>query len=187
MYPICPIIVRPNSRDNAVWFGERFAREVRWVRALTPPLFRGKERCVQGPLRFKQSRFKRRGQAARQRRSQLGADQRLPKSSVIPAFAHRSSYPSHEVSSCQSSLRVGLCEKFAEATFSTFSTETARNGHDAACPPLRHERTRKRWRKREFPRCCAGLSQAPNLPQRWRAVCDVQQVTTVTRLPIAEI
>jgi hypothetical protein len=39
-----------------------------------------------------------------------------------------SSYLSHEGFSCQSSLRANLCEIFAVAVFSTFSTASAMNG-----------------------------------------------------------
>ena len=41
-----------------------------------------------------------------------------------------------------------------------------------------------RWRKQEFPTCCAGPWSAPNSPRRWRAAC-VPLAPTVTQLPIA--
>ena len=57
----------------------------------------------------------------------------------------------------------------------------------------RHRRPRSmsastRWRKLEFPKCCAGPWPAPSSPPRWRAACaSVRRVTNVTRLPIVEI
>src|SRR5262249_9908326 len=75
-----PRAERPNSWVNSVRFGERFAREVRWVRALRHKLLsfqRDGGRRVRGTLRFKQSRFKATVRAARQRCSQLGAYRRV--------------------------------------------------------------------------------------------------------------
>ena len=78
----------------------------------------------------------------------------------LARIARQSSYPSHEGFSCQNSLRLDLCEIFAAASFSTFSTQSVISGRRPVIQPSPLRRPQPQGgRSRSYPKILHALER----------------------------